>query len=91
MKLFKNIDEKLEIIGFKKIREDRYGAEYEREDKEFNYVQKLSFYHKRNGKHLILSYEKQCNKDGFNNVIGLTGYETKLALKKMKQLGMYSF
>lgn len=90
MKLFKSIDEKLKDVGFIKIREDKYGAEYEREDKEYNYIQKLSFYHKRSGRHLILSYEKFCNKDGFNNVVGLTGYETKLAIKKMKELGLYS-
>ncbi len=90
MKFFKSVDLKLKEIGFNKIREDQYGAEYEREDKEYNYIQKLSFYHKRSGRHLILSYEKQCNKDGYNNVVGLTGYETKLAIKKMKQLKMYS-
>ncbi len=88
MKLFKSVDEKLEEIGFIKKREDKYGAEYERENFDFKYVQKLSFYHKQNGKHLILSYEKQCNKDGYNNVVGLTAYETKLALKKMKKLGL---
>ena len=30
--------------------------------------------------------KKQCNKDGYNNVVGLTAYETKLALKKMKKI-----
>ena len=32
-KLFKSVDEKLEDIGFIKMREDKYGCEYEREDK----------------------------------------------------------
>ena len=36
IKLFKSVDEKLEDIGFVKTREDKYGCEYEREDKKFN-------------------------------------------------------
>lgn len=86
MNLFKNTDKRLLKIGFVKIREDKYGAEYEREDKKYGYIQKLSFYHKESGKHLILSYEKECNSDNYNNVVGLTFYETKLALRKMKEL-----
>ena len=32
-KLFKSVDEKLAVIGFVKTREDKFGCEYEREDK----------------------------------------------------------
>ena len=42
MILFKNIDKKFEEIGFIKIREDKYGVEYERYNKEFDYIQKLN-------------------------------------------------
>jgi len=86
MRLFKSIDEKFEELGFIKTREDKYGADYEREITEYDYIQKLSFVHKQSGRHLMQSYEKECNKDGYNNVVGLSGYETKLALRKMKQL-----
>lgn len=33
IKLFKSVDEKLADIGFVKTIEDKYGCEYEREDK----------------------------------------------------------
>lgn len=87
MKLFRTIDEKLYDIGFVKMSEDKYGAEYERENTKYGYIQTLSLPHKANGKHLIQSYQKDVNKDGFNNVVGLTVYESKLALKKMKEMG----
>ena len=63
------------------------GACYEREITEYGYIQCLEIMHKANGKHLIQSYQKGgVNKDGFNNVVGLTYEETKLAMKKYKQL-----
>ena len=33
MKLFKTIDEKFEEIEFKKIKEDKYGVTYQRQNK----------------------------------------------------------
>lgn len=62
------------------------GACYEREITEYDYIQCLEITHKASGKHLIQSYQKGVNKDGFNNVVGLTYEETKLAMKKYKQL-----
>lgn len=85
--MFKNVDKKLSEIGFLKIKEDKYGATYEREDKQFNYVQTLDLLHKESGKHLIQSSQKGVNTDGFGNMVGLTMYETKLALKKMHKMG----
>lgn len=87
MKLFKTIDEKLNDIGFVKVEETRFGARYQRENNKYNYIQCLDLLHKVSGKHLIQSYQKDVNKDGFNNSIGLTMYEAKLAVKKMKQMG----
>lgn len=87
MKLFKTVDEKLGDIGFAKIKENKYGANYERNIPKYGYVQCLDLLHKKSGKHLIQSYQKDINKDGFNNVVGLTMYESKLANKKMKQMG----
>ena len=84
--MFKNVDKKFSEIGFVKIKEDQYGASYEREDKQHNFIQTLDLLHKANGKHIIQSSQKAINADGFNNMVGLTMYETKLALKKMHQM-----
>lgn len=59
------------------------GACYEREITEYDYIQCLEITHKASGKHLIQSYQKGVNKDGFNNVVGLTYEETKLAMKNI--------
>ena len=86
MKLFKTIDEKLSNIGFTKLKEDKHGANYVREFKEYGYKQRLDFYYKVNGNHIVCSYEEATNSDGFNNSVGLTTTELKLAYKKLKQL-----
>ena len=89
MKLFKSIDEKFEEVGFKKIEEDKFGAIYERYNKEFNYTQKLDLMHKASGRHLIQSYDPALmdNKNIGNTGVGLTMYEAQLCVKKMKQMG----
>lgn len=87
MKLFKSVDEKFKEIGFVKIEESEYGALYYRESK-YKYTQYLHLLHKMDGQHIIQSYQKDINSDGFNNCVGLTIYETKLCIKKMKQMGL---
>ena len=87
MKLFKSVDKKFNEIGFIKTEESNFGVYYERPDKEFKYVQELCLLHKANGNHLIQSSQKEVNKDGYNNMVGLSMYEAKLSLKKMKQIG----
>ena len=46
--------------------------------------------HKANGHHLIDSYDETNTTSLFSPSVGLTGYEIKLALKKMKKLKLYS-
>lgn len=89
MILFKSVDEKFEEIGFKKVREDKYGVEYERENKEYGYIQSLCLLHKESGKHIAQSYDKCLfdEKKIGNTCVGMTMYEMKLCLKKMKQIG----
>ena len=89
MKIFKTIDEKFDEIGFKKVREDKYGVEYERENKKHGYTQTLYLGHKKSGKHIVQSYDKNLmdEKKIGNTCVGLTMYEMKLCLKKMKQMG----
>ena len=89
--MFKNIDKKFEEIGFIKVSEDKYGARYERKDERHNYTQVLAILHKASGRHIVQSYDK-CLMDSKmigNTCVGLSYYEMKLALKKMKQLGYH--
>lgn len=86
MKFFKSTDEKFAEIGLVKIEEDEFCASYERKTK-FGYTQCIDFLYKDSGFHLIQSYEKGVNTDGFNNCVGLTMYEARLCRKKMKQMG----
>lgn len=64
--------------------ENEYGVCYRREVSEFNYIQRLDILHKANGRHLIKSYQEGLNFDGFNNAVGLTYEETKLAMRKYR-------
>lgn len=92
MKLFKSIDDKFLEIGFIKIREDRFGAEYERYNKDYKYTQTLFLGHKNSGKHIVQSYDKDLmdEKISGNIGVGLTMHEMKLCLKKMKKMGWKS-
>lgn len=91
-KLFKNVDEKLAEIGFAKVEEDKYGCSYERKDKEYGYTQKVAILRKKSGRHILQSYDPDLgdSKGIGNTCVGLTGYEMKLFLKKMKKMGLYS-
>lgn len=92
MKLFKTVDEKLAEIGFVKIKEDKYGCEYKRKDEKYKYTQKVYIGHKKSGKHILQSYDPDLRDENNigNTCVGLTGYEMKLFITKMKQIGMYS-
>ena len=85
MKLFKSVDEKLKDLGFKKLEENKHGVCYVRTTKQ-GYRQRLDILHKAYGRHLIQSYQEGVNSDGFNNMVGLSYEETKLAMKKYRQL-----
>lgn len=91
MRLFKTVDEKLRDIGFKKIREDKYGVEYERFWGNFDdgYIQKVAILHKKSGRHIMQTYLFDDKKIGCA-CVGLTWYELKLFAKKMKQIGLKS-
>ena len=92
MKLFKSVDEKLKEIGFVKIEEDKYGIKYERKNSKYNFTQSVDILHKSSGKHILQSYDPDLmdKKKIGNTCVGLTGYEMKLFLKKMKQIDLYS-
>lgn len=86
MKLFKSVDERLKDLGFIKLDEDNFGVSYVKDVKKYGFRQRLDIMHKASGKHLIQSYQEGTNSDGFNNVVGLSYEETKLAMKKYRQL-----
>lgn len=92
MKVFKSVDEKLKEIGFVKIEEDKYGVKYERKNSKYNFTQSVDILHKASGRHILQSYDKDLidEKKIGNTCVGLTGYEMKLFLKKMKHVGLYS-
>lgn len=92
MKLFKSIDARLEEIGFVKVAENEYGAVFERVNVKYNYTQCVDLLCKASGAHIIQSYDKTLldEKKIGNTCVGLTGYETKLFLKKMRKIGLYS-
>ena len=89
LKIFKSVDEKLKDIGFTKINDNDYRVSYVRYVDDYKYTQVLEICHKKSGRHLIQSYDKDLfDTKGIGNTgVGLTYYETKLALKKMKQKG----
>lgn len=92
LELFKTTDEKLKDIGFAKVKDDKYSATYERVDEKYGYTQVLVILHKASGRHLIQSYDKELGDEKLigNTCVGLTYYETKLALKKMREKGWKS-
>lgn len=90
MKFFKTVDEKLNDIGFVKIEEDKYGVRYERKNRKYNFTQSVDILHKASGRHILQSYDSELidQKKIGNTCVGLTGYEMKLFLKKMKKIGL---
>ncbi len=89
MSLFKSIDDKFAELGFVKVEENCYGVIYERTNESYNFTQIIHLAHKHNGRHIIQSYDKNLfdSKKIGNTCVGLSMYETKLCLKKMKKLG----
>lgn len=87
MTLFKSIDDKFLDIGFKKKVENENCVVYERNDAKYGYTQCLDILYKSNGRHIVQSYDCELFDDSNieNTCVGLTYYEMKLALKKMRQ------
>lgn len=56
--MFKSTDKKLEEIGFKKVREDKWAVVYERYNDIDKYMQVLTIVHKTDGNSIIQSYDK---------------------------------
>ena len=89
MRLFKTVDERFAEIGFIKVDESEYGVTYHKLDTNYRYTQCLALMHKASGRHIVQSYDVNLmdEKKIGNTCVGLTMYEMKLCLKKMKQMG----
>lgn len=89
MKLFKTVDEKFKEIGFRKVENGFIVVAYERYNEMFNYTQRIELCHKSTGMHIVHSYDVNLSDEkGIGNTsVGLTMYEMKLCIKKMKQMG----
>jgi len=87
MKVFKTVDDKFKNIGFEKVSESDYAVSYERKNEEYSYTQCLDICHKASGRHIVQSYDKELfdNKKIGNTCVGLTYYEMKLVMKKMRK------
>ena len=92
IKLFKNVDEKLADIGFTKVKDDEYGVDYERTVDKYGFVHKVSIVRKKSGRHVLQSYDPNAYIGTCVGCadVGLTDYEAKLFIKKMKKIGLYS-
>lgn len=84
--MFKTTDERFEELGFVMTEDLPSSAIYERYNARFDYTHVIAIMMKRSGNHIIQSYEKRCNTDYFNNVVGMSEAEAKLAIKKLKEL-----
>lgn len=77
--IFLNIDKRLEKNGYKIVRDDKYGVEYEKEEPQ-GYKHKVAILHKASGNHIMQSYTD------INQVVALTLKELILFTRKFKQI-----
>ena len=61
-------------------------------EEEYKYTQTVSIKRKSSGSHILQSYDPDLfdTKCIGNTCVGLTGYEMRLFIKKMKKVGLYS-
>ena len=83
--IFKSIDRKIADLGFKEVRNDKHGIEYERNNG--TYIHKVVLLHKHNGRNVLQSYDPALfdTKTIGNTCVGLSHRELVLFARKMKQ------
>lgn len=91
-KFLMTVDEKIENLGFKKVKEDSQGARYERiinVSDTYSYTQVVDIVYKsKSGDYILQSYDPALY-DSYvigNTCVGLLGNELTLFDKKIKQL-----
>ena len=90
MILFRIADKKLAEIGFIKVEENETMTMFRRVNKKLGYTQHLALIRDEDGQHIALSYDRglRNRRDRVgDNADGLTVYEMKLCVRKMRELG----
>ena len=90
MTLFRIADKKLAEIGFIKVEENDTMTMFHRVNKKLGYTQHLALIRGEDGQHIALSYDRGLrNRRDYarDNTDGLTMYEMKLCVRKMRELG----
>lgn len=91
MALFRIADKKLAEIGFIRVEdEDNPAFElYRRINKKRGYTQYLEINYSNDGRHSVLSYSRELHdrKYAGRTSVGLTAYEMRLCVRKMRELG----
>jgi hypothetical protein len=82
----KSIENKIKKLGFKIIDKNELIVQFQRKNKQFNFIHGVDIVHKRSGKHIIQSFQNDSPVFGFDYMVGLTFEETELFLKYAKKL-----
>lgn len=85
--LSKWVDDRFRKIGFIKHSESDLCVIYEKWVVDCEYIQVIEISHRKSMPNLIISYQKDVNKEGFNNTVGLSKKEAMLAILKMISKG----
>ena len=80
------IDKKLEKLGYKKIKEDKYGVIYRWEDPGLDIKCEVAILHKKTTDSIIQVYDPDITFGEYTAMNALTLAEMKLFLKKFKQM-----
>ena len=82
----KKADKMFGRLGYTGVDSNAYVIAYEKPIEEFGYTKVIEFIYKRSGEHIVCSYQKGVNGDGFNNSVGLTIPEIKAIRRQLKEL-----
>ena len=82
----KKADKMFEKLGYKKVEEGPIVIAYEKYEAQGCFTKSIDFYRKVSGNHLVMSYQKEVNQDGFSNSVGITIPEIKAIRRKLKEL-----
>ena len=88
--LNKIADKGFQRLGYEKAEDDECLVSYEIYDIKYHFTKCIDVCYKSSGRHLIQSYQKRINLDGYNRTVGMTGIETLLIFLKMLGKGWYS-
>ncbi len=80
------IDKRLEKLGFRKIKEDRYGVIFRWEDPGLNKKCEVAIMHKSQTDSIIQVYDPDITFGAYTAMNALSLTEMKLFLKKFKQM-----